>query len=171
MYPKQTSFISDVFENPLILPNCKNFFKEDQIIFESIIKKVPELKKLIDKQELKVVLGDLGGICKRGDTHISTYPPYESRFDRGIVKCNEKTMVWGVGIIALELIGYNIDEFSWSVFGELSQNDIKYLINIYTNPSKYTNKKIIPKHEELLKKILELNPQKRCDLKTIIKSI
>ena len=80
-------------------------------------------------------------------------------------------MVWGVGIIALELIGYNIGEFSWSVFGELSGEDIDYFINIYTNPSKYTNKKIVPKHEELLKKILELNPQKRCDLKTIIKSI
>ena len=129
------------------------------------------LFKCKDKEQLKIVLGDLGGICKRGDTHVSTYPPYESRFDRGIVKCNEKTMVWGTGIIALELIGYNIGEFSWSVFGELSQNDIDYFINIYTNPSKYTNKKIDPQHEELLKKMLELNPQKRCDLKTIIKSI
>ena len=80
-------------------------------------------------------------------------------------------MVWGVGIIALELIGYNIEEFSWSVFGELSREEINYFINRFTNPSKYTNKKILPKHEELLKKMLESNPQKRCDLKTIIKSI
>lgn len=129
------------------------------------------LFKCKDKEQLKIVLGDLGGICKRGDTHICTYPPYEYRFDRGIVKCNEKTMVWGVGIIALELIGYNIGEFSWSVFGELSGEDIDYYINRFTNPSKYTNKKIDTKHEELLKKMLELNPQKRCDLKTIIKSI
>lgn len=133
------------------------------------------LFKCIDKQELKVVLGDLGGICKRGDTHISTYPPYESRFDQGIVKCNEKTMVWGVGIIALELIGYNISEFSWSVFGDLSPEDIKYYINRFTNPSKYRKskiyKKIDIKHENLLKKMLELDPNKRCDLKTIIKSI
>jgi hypothetical protein len=62
-------------------------------------------------------------------------------FDRGIVKCNEKTMVWGVGIIALELIGYNISEFSWSVFGELPLKNIKYYINRFTNPSKYRESK------------------------------
>ena len=133
------------------------------------------LFKCIDNQQLKVVLGDLGGICKRGDSHICTYPPYEYRFDRGIVRCNEKTMVWGVGIIALELIGYNISEFSWSVFGELPLKNIKYYINRFTNPSKYRKskiyKKIDIKHEELLKKMLELDPNKRCDLKTIIKSI
>tara|TARA_B100001093_G_scaffold516753_1_gene596276 strand:+ start:1599 stop:2717 length:1119 start_codon:yes stop_codon:yes gene_type:complete len=182
-----TISIMDYMSGPLTLMNRKllpvNIFKvvrDVAIHFDCLnrqklsytdIKGDNILFKCIDKEQLKIVLGDLGGICKRGDTHISTYPPYESRFDRGVVKCNEKTMVWGVGIIALELIGYNIGEFSWSVFGELSQNDIDYFINIYTNPSKYTNKKIHSQHEELLKKMLKLNPQKRCDLKTIIKSI
>lgn len=179
--------IMDYMSGPLSLMNRKllpvNIFKVVRDIakhFDCLnqhnlsytdIKSDNILFKCIDNQQLKVVLGDLGGICKRGDTHISTYPPYESRFDRGIVKCNEKTMVWGVGIIALELIGYNIDEFSWSVFGDLSPEDIKYYINRFTNPSKYTNKKIDIKHENLLKKMLELDPNKRCDLKTIIKSI
>ena len=179
--------IMDYMSGPLSLMNRKllpeNIFKvvrDIAIHFDCLnrhnlsytdIKGDNILFKCKDKEQLKIVLGDLGGICKQGDTHVSTYPPYEYRFNKGIVKCNEKTMVWGVGIIALELIGYNIGEFSWSVFGELSQQDIDYFINIYTNPSKYTNKKIDIKHEELLKKMLELNPQKRCDLKTIIKSI
>ena len=179
--------IMDYMSGPLTLMNGKllpvNIFKvvrDIAIHFDCLnrngliytdIKSNNILFKCIDKQELKVVLGDLGGICKRGGTHVCTYPPYESRFDRGIVKCNEKTMVWGVGIITLELIGYNIGEFSWNVISDLSREDINYYINRFINPSKYTNKKIKLKHEELLKKMLELDPRKRCDLKTIIKSI
>ena len=59
------------------IPNCKNFFKEDQIIFESINKKVPELKKLIDKQELKQYMKEVINFSFEANKYFNDLKPWD----------------------------------------------------------------------------------------------
>ena len=56
--------------------------------------------------KLKITLGDLGSICDNGKSGVVTFPPPERFVNRNI--CNEKSMVWGVGIIMLQLFGHNM---------------------------------------------------------------
>ena len=73
-------------------------------------------------------MGDLGGICTRGADHIATWPPYEYKDDQGTVICNEKTMVWCLGVIILELLNLDVNRFHWSMIdGESSESINRYL--------------------------------------------
>ena len=81
---------------------------------------------------IKVVLGDIGSICKKSieqepiwtsdfyitespvSSGVATYPPPESIDDAANTPCNENTMSWDIGVILLELLGYNtLNEFYW----------------------------------------------------------
>jgi serine/threonine protein kinase len=78
------------------------------------------LFKCIDGNILKIVLGDLGSICPQGRSNSITYPPPEFRFpNKTSVICNESTMVWGLGIIFLELL--NIDVYRPFYHGTISK--------------------------------------------------
>lgn len=65
--------------------------------------------------KIKIILGDIGSIGRRGETGPGTYPPPESIDDPGNTPCEEETMVWDIGVIFLELIGYKtIEWFGWN---------------------------------------------------------
>lgn len=57
---------------------------------------------------LKIVLGDIGSICDYGEKGTCTYPPPE-RLILGYVPCDEPTMVWGLGMIFLELLNHKMN--------------------------------------------------------------
>lgn len=87
---------------------------------------------------LKIVLGDLGSICEQGKTNSVTYPPPEFIFpSKKRVVCNESTMVWGLGIIILELLGANVyDLFYHGTIGNYNVNTFKQaLLQKITNLS------------------------------------
>lgn len=60
--------------------------------------------------KIKIVLGDLGSLCMGHQTGVATYPPPESILNPTETSCNEKTMVWDIGVIFLELLGYDVEE-------------------------------------------------------------
>ena len=66
------------------------------------------LYKCFKSNKLKVALGDLGSICKKGNVGSSTYPPPEYTYPQMDKNCEESTMVWGLGIILLDLLGFFI---------------------------------------------------------------
>ena len=60
---------------------------------------------------------------------VATYPPPESIDNAANSPCDEGTMVWDVGVILLELLGYNtLNEFYWG--SEL----IDKCVSRYSNP-------------------------------------
>jgi len=86
-----------------------------------------------DNGHIKIVLGDIGSLCKNtieqepiwvSDFYIAstpvsggvaTYPPPESIENPGDTPCTEKTMSWDIGVILLELLGYDtLGEFYWN---------------------------------------------------------
>ena len=71
------------------------------------------LYKCFKNNKLKVALGDLGSICKKGKEGSSTYPPPEYTYPQMDKNCEESTMVWGLGIILLDLLGINTQIFEW----------------------------------------------------------
>jgi ribosomal protein L29 len=110
---------------------------------------------------IKIVLGDIGSICKNSiqqepiwtsnyyiaSTPISggvaTYPPPEAIENPGNTPCNQDTMSWDIGIILLELLGYDtVNEFYWD------SPLINKCINEYSNPSKvflkYIRNSVLP---------------------------
>ena len=90
------------------------------------LKSANVLYKCYKNNKLKVSLGDLGSICNRGGSESSTYPPPEFTFPQGKKNCQESTMVWGLGIILLELLGINtVNTFVWSntVKGKFKNRD------------------------------------------------
>ena len=109
---------------------------------------------------VKIVLGDLGSICYsnvkreplwtdyfyittvKEKTGTATYPPPEAIKDPANTLCDEGTMVWDIGVILLELIGYDVYHFYWN--SEL----INLSISSYSNPQKvflkYINGSILP---------------------------
>ena len=116
---------------------------------------------------IKVVLGDIGSICKKSkerepiwtsdfyiteapvsDGGVATYPPPESIDDAANTPCNENTMSWDIGVILLELLGYDtINEFYWG------STLIKQCVSTYENADvcflNYIRNMTLPKINEL----------------------
>ena len=91
------------------------------------------LFKCKNKKVIKTVVGDLGGICNKGSYNVATWVPFEYRFDRGMVKCGEPTMVWCLGVMVLELLKANTDMFHWSMIKDYNEAQvIKKVIDTYT---------------------------------------
>ena len=131
------------------------------------------LFKCQDRKYIKTSLGDLGGICNRGADHIATWPPYEYKDDEGTVICNEKTMVWCLGVIVLELLNLDVNRFHWSMIdGESSESINRYLDRVCMMKQLDSVKlKRKMTGDKLLIKMLDIDPRKRIGLQTIINNI
>ena len=133
------------------------------------------LFKRDNEGRIHIVLGDLGSICKRGDSNACTWNPWEYRNELGFPKCNESTMVWCLGIVICELLDVSTDMFHWSEISKKDKEDIERqidMISLYKGLHKvYVDKKKKKTCEKLLKDMLNLDPKKRISLNTIIQSI
>jgi len=162
----KTQNIFKIIKDIAIHLNCLNKhnlsytdLKADNILF-----------KCDDKKYIKTVLGDLGSICNNGHKHTSTFPPWEYRFENGTVKCNEKSMVWGLGLILFELLSINVKYFHWSKIDIIDNEFIIKFINDKSGVLKNINLRS-GNGEELIKKMLDINPTYRCSLITVINTI
>ena len=133
------------------------------------------LFKCIDKKNIKIVMGDVGSICKTGQTHIATWPPWEYRNDVGHVKCNESTMVWCLGVVLTELFDVSKTVFYWDDIYKFDENSIEGYIDTVCKFKKlnniYVDKRKKHSLEELYKDMLNFVPSKRIKLNTIFKRI
>ena len=99
------------------------------------------LFKCTDNKYITTVLGDIGSICIKGQKHIASYPPIEFKRKPTKVECNESSMVWGLGIILIELLGYRIDIFNWNIIKNELTSNITERINdiiLISNMNQYT---------------------------------
>ena len=133
------------------------------------------LFKCIDNKNIKTVLGDIGGICKRGQIHIATWTPWEYRNEVGHVKCCESTMVWCLGVILTELFNMSTTVFYWDNIYKYDENSIEGYIETVCRYKRlndvYVDKAKRHSLEQLYKDMLNLNPKKRIKLKDIISRI
>ena len=133
------------------------------------------LFKCNDKKYLHTFIGDLGGICKNGEKNACTWNPWEYRNELGFPNCNEKTMVWCLGVVFCELLDVNIDIFYWSEIVKKNKEDIEKridMISLYKGLQKvYVNKKKKTTFDKLFKSMLNLDPKKRISLNKIIQNI
>ena len=133
------------------------------------------LFKCIDNKNIKTVLGDIGGICKRGQIHIATWTPWEYRNEVGHVKCCESTMVWCLGVILTELFNMSTTVFYWDNIYKYDENSIEGYIETVCRYKRlndvYVDKANKHSLEQLYKDMLNLNPKKRIKLKDIISRI
>ena len=133
------------------------------------------LFKCIDNKNIKTVLGDIGGICKRGQIHVSTWTPWEYRNEVGHVKCCESTMVWCLGVILTELFNMSTTVFYWDNIYKYDENSIKGYIETVCRYKRLNDVYVdnAKRHslEQLYKDMLNLNPKKRIKLKGIISRI
>jgi len=93
------------------------------------------LYKCFKNNNIKISLGDLGSICAKGEWGTSTYPPPEYTYPQLENNCSESTMVWGLGVVLLELLKINTNEiFAWDntrskwigSYGNKFKDDAKY---------------------------------------------
>ena len=118
-------------------------------------------------------MGDLGSICNRGRSEAATYPPPEFTFPQMKGNCQESTMVWGLGIILLELLGINtVNTFVWYTTDgppgtRKFKNRDEFIEGIRKEISKILKNSPAPIVSYLISEIF-LNP-KRITLEKIIK--
>ena len=89
---------------------------EEPTVLQLLTSKSPEKfspASKVKEKNIKSVMGDVGSICKKGQTHIATWVPWEYRNEVGHVKCNESTMVWCLGVILTELFSLSTTVFYW----------------------------------------------------------
>tara|TARA_R110002074_G_scaffold146791_6_gene296885 strand:+ start:5009 stop:6223 length:1215 start_codon:yes stop_codon:yes gene_type:complete len=130
------------------------------------------LFKCIGKEKISVCLGDIGGICQKNSTNACTFLPWEYRYSGGFPKCDEKIMVWCLGVVLLELLNINTDIFHWSEIKYKTHTDITKKLNSIYNSNKIKILKGSKQNpEDLLKVMLNLDPNIRCSLNYIIKNI
>jgi hypothetical protein len=70
------------------------------------------LYKCFKHKQIKLCIGDIGGLCNNW-TGVSTYPPPEF-LDKNSMNCSESVIVWGLGVIFLEMLNYETKSvFYW----------------------------------------------------------
>ena len=134
------------------------------------------LYKCLDKNKFKVTLGDIGSICLSEYSGITTYPPWEYRDRAAYVKCSEKQIVWGLGILLISLLhnNSNLYPFYWETIIYTTEDIIKnYIINYIS--SKEIREFIIIKSggiditlSTLIYSMLKLDPNERVSLERIV---
>ena len=124
-------------------------------------------------------MGDLGGLCNKGEIESCTYPPPEHMFSFESDNCTEETMVWGLAIVALQLFKVDISDFYWDRVEGLEWRG-NYISFIENNVPKILSSigldKIIIKEIKdknytlynLIESMLEPDPKKRIKLNKII---
>jgi serine/threonine protein kinase len=130
--------------------------------------------------KIKISLGDVGSICEMGEQGTCTYPPAETLIEKRVV-CNEMSMVWGLGILMLELLGLNmsklfyhqefkkyfknIDLFATNVNKQINAVSEYYkLFNIKLESSLFLNGDV----DIFLRGLLMIDPSKRLTLSDIL---
>lgn len=69
------------------------------------------LYKCISNSHFKVTVADLGSICKKNSLNLSTYLPWDQRNEKpAYIKCKESSVVWGLGILFMQMLSSPIDE-------------------------------------------------------------
>ena len=133
------------------------------------------LYKCLNNNRFKVVLGDIGSIClnKKVEEGITTYPPWEYRTKAAHTMCDDKQIVWGVGVLSLCLLLNNPDPypFYWRNLKNVSVDYIKKSIYDYIKSPKIDNFIINTSSDSkiklstLLYNMLRLDPNDRLSLK------
>lgn len=146
--------------------NCLNKHK----LAYTDLKLANVLFKCYDKKYVSAVLGDLGSICKTGSEGVATHPPFEYKDNDGIVKCNEKTMVWVLGVLILEYFEDARRYFWTSIRFEKDNTIAQHVKDISKNKKLYDFKlKNNMNAGLLLERMLNVDPKKRINLESIIK--
>ena len=138
------------------------------------------LFKCKNKKEIDIYLGDLGSICNRGQTHVSTWMPWET--SRGWVqgvKCNEPTMVWQLAVVFLELMKWRkYTLFSWQTIKDYTPdnmtryfNEIIALYKLDTLVFKDNENSKFKNAGDLFRGMVQFEPKNRCKLIDITTSI
>jgi len=136
------------------------------------------LYKCLNNNKYKVVLGDIGSIClnKKVEEGVTTFPPWEYRKNPAHTMCDDKQIVWGVGVLSICLLLENAKPypFYWQDLENVSVDYIKSSIyNFVKNPqlesfiiNTPTSSKI--KLSTLLYNMLRLDPNNRLSLKQTV---
>lgn len=78
------------------------------------------LYKCFKHKQMKLCIGDIGGLCNKW-SGASTYPPPEF-LDKHSMNCSESIVVWGLGVIFLELLNYDTKRvFYWESARKMTQ--------------------------------------------------
>ena len=135
------------------------------------------LYKCLNKNRFKVVLGDIGSIClnKQVEKGISTFPPWEYRMTANTM-CDDKQIVWGVGVLALCLLLNNSlpYPFYWEDLENVSSNYVKERIYNYIKTPQIDNFMInLPngsktRLSKLIYNMVILDPMDRLSLKKTV---
>ena len=193
---RQTVAIMDSMDGSLEgLPKIKNLYEIITIIkylaeiflcllklgyIYTDIKAANILYKCYKNNKIKISLGDLGGLCEKGEMESCSFPPPEHMFSFKSKNCTEETMVWGLAMVVLQLFKVKMRDFHWDVVEELAWkgNYISYIEkNIPRILSSIGFDKIIIKESKdqigislytLIKSMLEPDPEKRIKLIEII---
>ena len=127
--------------------------------------------------KIKVTIGDIGSICKKNSHHIATYPPWDERTkDPTEITCNESSMVWGLGILFLQLnSSTRLDKLINSIFywGKIKIIPEPFAIETITkinNTLKFNKKLLKPNYyvSDLVNDMLNFDVKKRITLQTLI---
>lgn len=89
-----------------------------------------------EKGKIFAVLGDLGGayIDKHGDT-TATYPPIDRGDGGGFFKNpTEKDLVWMLGILTLNLLKYNTNNYSYNYISTIKKHEESLYLWMKKNP-------------------------------------
>lgn len=136
------------------------------------------LYKCFKNRKMKIVIGDIGGLCFDSDNRgSSTYPTPESLHSGP--NCNEATVVWDLGVTFLELLGWDTTklfywnsatnnssvEFAFKCIQELEEIIIKYRLDEILIYGTNTSLSMI------LFEMFDPNPNKRFTLEELIDSL
>lgn len=78
---------------------------------------------------IQILIGDLGGMVSKDEKGVTLYPPFERKKDKGIIdKPTENDIVWGIGVLGLELLGLSNDNdfvmtFHYNNISKLEKTD------------------------------------------------
>ncbi len=141
------------------------------------IKLANTLYKCLNKDNFKVTLGDIGSICLKQYEGITTYPPWEHRYNPADVKCSDKQIVWGLGVLLVSLLHNTSDPvpFYWDTLPYITSDIVKTKIINYASPLEFQEFKIVKTNgidvtlSMVMRLMLNLDPTKRLSLQKLVK--
>jgi hypothetical protein len=136
------------------------------------------LYKCVNKNNFKVVLGDIGSMCESPgiEKGVTTFPPWEYKDIPTYVKCSDKQIVWGIGILFISILFNQAIPFPfvWNSINLFDEKKIKRHILKFVNTSilksiiiRNSKSKPLITASDLLQSMLELDPKNRISLKEL----
>lgn len=121
------------------------------------------LYKINNNNDIIVVLGDLGSASDLLSNHVSTYPPFERNVSGGVFNDpNESDIVWGIGILLLQLHCISVYKFDYVNIKTMSKTWLKIYINNFIKKNK-----TLQQYEQILHCIFTNNSNDRSTLQEI----